>query len=119
MAFLYQYPKIQPSNNPTLRYFQPPPFIQSTVKYQDVNNDKNLQNMVTTKFVNKTIRWINTDSRFKKCKKYLSRMESPDGYDIMYRILKLFVKKGNTNWYDLSDQADLVKDFIRYKLCNN
>ena len=105
-----------PQVNNSLVYFQPPPFIQTTIKYQDVNNDKKLQNSVTVNFQEKTIMWLKTESNFNKCKKYLSKLEGPHGYKIIHKLLKLFVKKGNTNWYDLEDQSILVKDFIKYKL---
>jgi hypothetical protein len=84
--------------------------------YQTVNDDKQLQNTVTDYFLDKTIYWIKHDSSFKKAKKYLKRLEGINGDDIMYKLLKLFVRKGNTNWYDLKIQQDLVKDYIRYKL---
>ena len=96
--------------------FQPPPFIQTTIKYQNVNNDINLQNSVTTKFHNKTIKWLKEDPSFKHSRKYLSKIEGPEGYKIIHKLLKLFVRKGETNWYDLGDQSILVKDFIKYKL---
>ena len=100
-------------------YFEPPPFIETVYKYQNVNIDKDLQNKVTMKFLNKTINWIQDDGNFKKYKKYLSLMKSDEGYDIIHKILRLFVKKGNTNWYDLSRQESLIKDFIKYKLEQN
>jgi hypothetical protein len=100
-------------------YFEPPPFIETVYKYQNVNIDKDLQNKVTMKFLNKTINWIQDDSNFNKYKKYLSLMKSDEGYDIIHKILRLFVKKGNTNWYDLSRQESLIKDFIKYKLHQN
>jgi hypothetical protein len=34
----------------------------------------------------------------------------------MHKLLKLFVRKGNTNWYDLKIQQSLVKDYIKHKL---
>jgi len=109
-------PQFQVNNSQTQIYFEPPPFIQTTIKYQDVNNDKKLQDIVTNKFLNKTIKWLHDDKDFNKSKKYLSKIEGKEGYEIIYKLLKLFVKKGDTNWYDLSDQSTLVKDFIRYKL---
>lgn len=119
MAYIFDFPQFKPPNIPRFNYFEPPPVIETTVKYQDINNDVNLQSQVTNKFLDKTIRWLKNDDSFKKCKKYLSKIEGDDGYDIIYRMLKLFVKKGNTNWYDLSEQSSLVKDFIRYKLLHN
>ena len=105
------------SNTNTRYYFQPPPFVSTRYyKYINVNDDKLLHEKETTYFLNKTIGWIDNDNRFKTSKKYLSKLKSDDGYAIMHKLLKLFVRKGNTNWYDLKIQKDLVKDYIRHKL---
>ncbi len=97
-------------------YFPAPPIISSIVSYQDVNNDKYLQDMETRYFLEKTIECIKYDKSWKKLKKMKRHLEGPDGYEIMYKILKLFVKRGNTNWYDLKIQQELVMDFIKHKL---
>ena len=97
-------------------YFPPPPIIQTYNQYQDVNNDKNLQNTQTLYFLNKTIDWIKYDKSYNRLKKLQKYFKGPDGYEITYKLLKLFVKRGNTNWYDLKIQQDLVKDFIKHKL---
>lgn len=112
----YTVPSSPYYDTPGFKYFLPPPIISTTYKYQNVNNDINLQDMVTTKFINKTIKWLENDPSFKKYKKFLPQIKGQDGYDIIYRILKLYIKKTKTNWYDLSDQSNLVKDFIRHKL---
>ena len=50
-------------------------------------------------------------------KKYLSNIkDNKTNFDIIHSILKLFVRRGNTNWYDLKEQSSLVKEFIKYKL---
>ena len=107
--------------NPYLRdqYLYDPYYLRpssSSYNYQNINNDLNLQENVTDYFLEKTIGWIKNDYSFSKCKKHLKKLEGVHGDDIMYKLLKLFVKKGNTNWYDLKTQKDLVKDFIRHKL---
>ncbi len=107
--------------NPYLRdqYLYDPYYLRpssSSYNYQNINNDLNLQENVTDYFLEKTIGWIKNDYSFSKCKKYLKKLEGVHGDDIMYKLLKLFVKRGNTNWYDLKTQKDLVKDFIRHKL---
>ncbi len=88
----------------------------TTYSYQDVNADKKLQYSITNYFLDKTIDWMKTDKSFKKVKKYLRDLNGPDGEEIMHKILRLFVKKGDTNWYDLKIQKSLVKDYIRHKL---
>ena len=104
------------TTTPQYTYFQPPPFIQTYYQYPNINGDKTLQEKVTNTFLDKTIKWLENDKSFSKSKKYLSKMKSEDGYDIMHKILRLFVKNGNTNWYDLSDQSAVVKSFIKYKM---
>ena len=102
--------------NPTsIKYYQPPPYIISYYKYQTVNADKELQRKVTNYFIERTLSWVKKDSNFSKYK--LSTVKNDtSSFNIIHHILKLFVKKGNTNWYDLKEQEDLVKNFIKYKL---
>ncbi len=98
------------------KYFPAPPIIQTLHQYQNVNNDKNLQDMETTYFLDKTIEYINKDKSWSKLKKFKKHLNGPDGYEIIYKLLKLFVRKGNTNWYDLKMQKYLVLDYIKHKL---
>jgi hypothetical protein len=109
-------PTPTPTSTSTYKYYPAPPIIQSYYKYQDVNNDKNLQDTETRYFLDKTIYWIKNDKSFKSLKKLQKYFKGPDGYEIMYKLLKLFVKRGNTNWYDLEKQQNLVKDYIKHKL---
>jgi hypothetical protein len=98
------------------KYYPAPPVIKSIYKYQTVNGDPKLQQMVTERFLNYIIEWIDTDNDFKIFRKLLSKFNSDAGYDIVYKLLRLFVKKGNTNWYDLDMQKDLMKEYLAYKL---
>ena len=105
------------SNTPReFRYYPAPPIISSYYKYQNVNVDPNLQNKVTTDFHRKVLEWIKHDKSFKKFKKFEKELKSEVGYEMIHKILKLFVKRGNTNWYDLKEQNSLVKDYIKHKL---
>ena len=97
-------------------YFPPPPFILSYRRYQNVNADKRLQNMVTKKFLKKLKIWLKEDPQFKLVKKFKKIIDTNEGYDVVHYILKLLVKKGNTNWYDLELQEGLVKKYILFKL---
>ena len=63
-----------------------------------------------------TLDWIKHDKSFKSLKKFEKYLKGPNGYDIMHKLLKLFVKRGYTNWYDLQVQQNLVKAFIKHKL---
>jgi hypothetical protein len=104
-----------PYNKP-LTYFLPPPVINSTLIYQDVNRDPLLRENITKFFLKKTIKWINNYSEFKNSTQLLPIMKTNIGYKMIYNILRHFIKKNNCNWYDLRNNYELVKDFIRYKL---
>ena len=97
-------------------YFPAPPVILSYRQYQNVNADKKLQNMVTKKFLKKLKVWINDDPQFKSIKKFKKIIDKEEGYDVMRCILKILVKRGKTNWYDLDLQQTLVKKYILFKL---
>jgi hypothetical protein len=103
-------------NLPKGKFFPPPPFIEKVVRYQDVNNDKNLRKNVTTDFYNKTIKKISKDKEYKHLKKYLKKLKSDVGYEIVYKLIKIFVKNTGMNWYDLRSKYDLVLRFILHKL---
>ena len=103
------------SSTPQL-YFPAPPIISSIRSYQDINNDTKLQDMETEYFLERTKQYIKHDKSWKKLKKFSKYLKGEDGYEIIYKILRLFVKRGNTNWYDLKIQEELVMDFIKHKL---
>ena len=98
------------------KYFPAPPIIQTYHQYQTVNNDKYLQNMETEYFLDLTLDMIDHNSSWSKLKKFKKYLKGTDGYEIMYKLLRLFVKRGNTNWYDLKMQKHLVLDYIKHKL---
>jgi hypothetical protein len=106
----------QSPSQASYKYFPAPPVITTYHQYQDINNDSYLQDRETTYFLDKTIDWIKHDKSFKKLKKFERYLKGPNGYTIMHKILKLFVRRGDTNWYDLKIQQSLVKDFIKHKL---
>jgi len=100
----------------TLTYFLPPPIVNTSFIYQDINKDQLLRKRITDFFLKKTIKWINKYSEFEKTKHILPKLKEYSGYKIIYNILRQFVKKNKCNWYDLRNNYELVKDFIRYKL---
>jgi len=107
---------IKKKNNGKL-YFPAPPFINSHYKYQNVNADKKLQHMVTTEFHNmlKNV-WLK-EELFKKFNKKSKELKSKDeGYLIVHKILRLYIKQYGQNWYDLELQVNNVKQFIYNKL---
>lgn len=98
-------------------YFPAPPAIISRHKYPSVNNDPKLQNMVTKEFHEMLKVWLKKDDEFKpllKIKKEL--MSKDDGHEIVLRLLKLYVRRNNTFFYDLEYQVYQVKQFMLYKL---
>ncbi len=99
-----------------LKYFIPPPIITSVIEYQDVNKDKRLRKNVTDFFLKKSIKWIENYSDFKHLENKLQLLKSNKGYNIIYNLLREFVKKGSNNWFDLRDNYDVIKDYLRYKL---
>jgi len=99
-----------------IKYFEPPPIIGTFYKYQDVNSNKNLQKNITKYFLKSILKSIKKDDLFSHLKSKYKILKSKDGYNIIYKILKRFVKKGNTNWYDLRDQKTLIMDYVKYKL---
>lgn len=92
-----------------------PAYIRTYRKYHDVNNDANLRKNVTTHFLNKMLTILEY-TKHKELKKHFKVMNGKKGYDIMYNILRIFVKKGRTNWYDLREQEQLVIDYIIHVL---
>jgi hypothetical protein len=99
-----------------LKYYPPPPFINSTLVYQDINKDENLRELMTHFFLKKSIKWLSSYDDFKESKKSLSKLKSNEGYNIIYNILREYCRKNNINWYDLKKSYNKIKDYLRYKL---
>ena len=97
-------------------YFPAPPYILSYKEYQDVNSDKNLQKKVTSYFLDELLLWLDNDKNFTELKYLKKHFNSDDGFITMHKLLRLFVKKGKTNWYDLKIQYNLVKRYLKFKL---
>ena len=53
----------------------------------------------------KSIKWTNN-----------KLLKTNKGYDIIYQILRRFVKNTDTNWYDLKEKKDFIKKIIINKL---
>lgn len=109
MVSLYKNPKVYIADVPTS-------YITSYYKYQDVNADKKLQLSVTKYFLDAMKHWLEDDKSFSHLKKYKKHFNSKKGLKLMHTLLKIFVKRGNTNWYDLKIQYSLVKQYLRHKL---
>lgn len=84
----------------------------------DVGQDHKLQKDVTNYFHQKIIKWLTKSHEFNKLKHHLKFFKSNKGSSTTHKLLRLYVKKFNKNWYELRDDAnyDDVKEYIRTKL---
>jgi hypothetical protein len=100
------------------KYYPVPYVLPSVIEYQDVGQNMNLRNEITNYYLEKTINWIETDKKFRNLKKYLKNLKSKDGYQIIYNLLRIYVKNGRANWYDLRDRnnSPVIKEYLQYKL---
>ena len=91
---------------------------ETSYEYQDINEDKKLQNDVIIFYHNKTLKWLDKNEEFKKLKKHLKFIKSKKGLTYIKTVLKLYIKKHNAKWYELrgEDNYDSVKEFIRKNL---
>lgn len=96
--------------------FLPPPFTRTYFNYQDINSDRNLRKEVTDHFFDLLHEKIKFDDRFKKYKKHSTFLNSRQGYELIFKILKHFTIKYNYNWYDLRPQQQEVILYISKKL---
>ena len=89
-----------------------------TYDYQDLNEDKKLQNEVIIFYHNKLIKWLDENEEFKKLKKHLKFIKSKNGINYIKTVIKLYIKKHNAKWYELRDDInyDNVKEAIRKNL---
>lgn len=101
------------------KYYPPPAYIKSYLEYEDINKDPELQLRVTNFFVRKIIKWINTDKSFKHLKQHKDEILSDDGYELVHKILKKFVKDFNIKWYELRENYKVVKDYFKFRLVKN
>ena len=100
------------------KYYPVPYVPPGVIEYQDVGQNMNLRNEITNYYLEKTINWMETDKNFRNVKKYLKHIKSKDGFQIIYNLLRLYVKNGKANWYDLRDSnnSPVLKDYLRYKI---
>jgi hypothetical protein len=106
-----------PTDKPKFRRYWPVPLLMPSVfEYKNVNKDLALRKDVTTFFHIKVLKWINTETAYKKIKSKKKFLESIDGQMHIYNLLRKFVKHSGINWYDLRDNYALIKDFLASKL---
>jgi len=107
---------VQNKNIRIKKYFPPPPYVGTLIEYIDVNKDKNLRKSVTDFFHKKSIKWTSKYPEYSHVKKYLKKLKSSEGYDVIYQLIRQFVKQYNINWYDLRDYYVTFKNFLKAKL---
>lgn len=97
------------------RYYPVPISLPSIIEYQDVGKDMNLRTEISKYYLEHTIKWIEKDN---KLKKYSKLLKSKEGFEIIYNLLRVYVKNGRANWYDLRDpnNAPVIKEYLKYKL---
>jgi len=103
------------------RYYPVPAVpLLTTYEYQDVGKNMELRKDVSRYFLEKVLGWIKEDKSYKKVKKFESALKSSNGLAIIYNLLRLYVRNGKANWYDLRDTYNypIVKDYLKYKLEN-
>lgn len=96
--------------------FLPPPFTSSYFTYQNVNADPKLRKMITDHYFDLITTLIKNDNRFKSIKKHIKFIDSRQGYEIIYKILKRYTSKYDINWYDLRSQNEDTLDYLALKL---
>ena len=99
-----------------LRKLYSPPPSGHYYKYINVNKNKDLRNSVTKFFHKKLIKWINKYSEYKHLKKYLKKIESDEGFNIVFKIIKKFLKKNNLKWWDAKKHYFIIKDYLKVKV---
>lgn len=92
-----------------------PPIIEEVY---DVGKDMNLRKRITDFYYEKILKWIKTDKNFASHKKDLEYLNTKAGYKYVYYLLRLYVKNGRVNWYDLKDPLHYptVKQFLKIKI---
>lgn len=95
-----------------------PTHIRSYRKTIDINNNEGLRERVTLYFLNRIIDIVDY-TQHKYLKKHKKMINSKKGYKIIYNILRIYIKKTGSNWYDLRDlESDVIK-YILYILESN
>lgn len=92
--------------------------FSQTEDYQDINEDKELQEEVIKFYHKKTLKWLEKNEEFKKSKKHLKFIKSKKGINYVKTMLKSYIKKYEAKWYELRSEENYsdVKEFIRKTL---
>jgi hypothetical protein len=98
------------------RYWVVPPIPRYPFEYQDIGKDKNLRNDVTNFFQKKLIKWINKYDNFSHLKSDILFFSSNEGKKRVYKLLRRFIKNSGINWFDLRDNCNLIKTYLRTRI---
>ena len=91
--------------------------IGNNSTYQNDGYDMmNLEESETKYFTNKIISMIKHDTSFKKLKKFNKKLKGNTGFNIINKVLKLYMRQYHVGWYDLRQEKDSVLDYIKIKL---
>ena len=90
--------------------------VNRTYTYENVNKNPKLRESITLFYYNKIIKWVKEQKKFAQYKKMLPFLQTKNGYTHVYKLLRVFVKMYNVNWYDLKRKYIIVKDYLQYKL---
>jgi hypothetical protein len=130
-----------PKINSTTLY----PYVPEYIRYQNLNNDKELQRKMTMYFYNKMNQWLQSDMKsllnfviiengkerfIKSSSEYEKQKDSKDDMDkkinflmntiinkmFIFNTLRRYVKQTKTNWYDLKKNKIFVKEFIMKRI---
>lgn len=97
-------------------YFANQTHNPGNVTYQDVNKDLKLRGMMTKYYLTKSKKWITKYPKFSDNRVEILEKLDHKGHTIIYKILRLYVKKKEINWYDLKEYYSFVKEFIIHNL---
>lgn len=106
------------NNNNIKKYYIQPPFINSTIQYQNIDIDPNLRKLITTFYLKKSIKWIKHYKEFENLKNNLSNLESNKGTTIIYKLLRSYSKKKNIKWFDMKEKINYysIKNYLKKNL---
>jgi len=96
--------KVGKTYKPSVRYI-----VRKVIRYQNINKDKNLRRITTDLFLNKYLYYLKKN---KKYTKHYKKIKGKDGYEIVYYLLRLYVKRYKKNWYDLENEIQSVIFFF-------
>jgi hypothetical protein len=106
----------QMGNNAPISLLQTKFINGKMIQYVDLNFDDDIRRRMVLYYMNEIIKWLSTDSGYKKVSRYLTIFKNKDGFETTYKILQLYIKNSKSNWYDLLSQSNEIKKFTKSQL---